>query len=608
MGRPPRQDGKISVTLHVDKGHRYASSQPFTIDPKTGRKKYSRVHWGYVTDDLRFLPNFKFENSPHVWDTLEFHPEWDISKVDELRERYKVVSTKVGRPAYDGTDVNRHYGDIWLLERISEKIGLRRDLEIVFDGDKERVDDIVTLAIFPLITGYNFNRLQRWQRIAKSPSKRVLSPSAITQLTKDITEQHRMDIFRKRIARLDHNDVLAVDSTSKSCYGGALTDIRWGKNKEGVRLPQTNEAVVYSLKTHMPVYYRMFAGNVPDSRTLGMIYTDLEHAGFADLNIPMVTDRGYEKIETLETHIAKGRALVMCTKTSQKLVSSVIDSLGILETGLRPDCMTIDTEEQLYYYQCDLRYNLLSIHGTVKPAKNLKLNLFFDPVRRSQETMRVDTEIELQRMELEQAYREALVIPDADAFCAEFTYFDVVVGEKTHVVSSFSLNQKRKLKATRLSGYIAIISHNVAGGAQEMWRMYKLRDEQEKYFTQMKTLLVNNRNRTWNEESNEGRKFILFVSLVLTSYIRYVWKSTGLCDKLSTIWDILDEMRSIRCIEHNHKAKFITPFVGKQLDICESFGFEVPKGCAPGYKSKKYVEKKKRGRPSKKNLTPPQSY
>ncbi len=35
----------------------------------------------------------------------------------------------------------------------------------------------------------------------------------------------------------------------------------------------------------------------------------------------------------------------------------------------------------------------------------------------------------------------------------------------------------------------------------------------------------------------------------------------------------VDEMHSIRCIEHNGKVKFITTFVGAQKDICEAFGF-----------------------------------
>jgi len=605
MARPARTDGKISVTLHLDKGHRYASTQPFTKDPVTGRKKYSRVHWGHVTEDLRFLPNFKFENSPKIWNTLDFPPEWDISEVKRLRALNRKNQLKVGRPAYDGEDLNRQYGDIWFLEQVAEKVDLYKDLLSVFDGNRKMVDDVLTLAIFPYITEFNFNREERWQRIAKSPSQRILSPSAVSLFTQSLTEQHRMDLFRRRIGRLKDDDVVAIDSTSKSSYGDSLAFIRWGKNKEGVKLPQTNEVVVYSLKTHMPVYYRSFPGNMTDSRTLAMIYKDLEDAGFE--GIPVITDRGYEKIETLEMHILKNRPLIMCTKTSQKIVSSVIDSLGVMETGLRPVSMELDIEEEIYCYQCDVQYDMVSIHGKVKPTKGLKLNLYLDSVRRSRECMKVESDVELQRLDLAQALEDSLIIRDEDAFRSEFSYYDVILDKDTDRLTGYAVNSAKVSKAMRFSGYIAIISLKVAGDAKAIWRLYKLRDEQEKYFTQMKTQMVSNRNRTWSEESYEGRQLIAFVGLILSSHIKHIWKSTGLCKKVTTTLEILDEMRSIRCIEHNHKAKFITPFVGSQLVICEAFGFKVPKGCGLGYKSKKHVEKKKRGRPPKAQNGKPKS-
>lgn len=211
MARPARTDGKISVTLHLDKGHRYASTQPFTIDPVTGRKKYSKVLWGHVTEDLRFLPNFKLENSPKVWDTLDFPPEWDISKMDELRALHKKGQKKLGRPAYDGEDLNRSYGDIWFLEQVAEKVGVRKDLESVFGGDKAKVDDVLTLAFFPYITEFNYNRVERWQRIAKAPSRRNLSATAVTLFTQSLTEQNRMDLITRRVARIGKDDVVAID-------------------------------------------------------------------------------------------------------------------------------------------------------------------------------------------------------------------------------------------------------------------------------------------------------------------------------------------------------------------------------------------------------------
>jgi hypothetical protein len=47
------------------------------------------------------------------------------------------------------------------LERIAESAGLRNDLEAVFDGNKELVGDILTLAMFPYLTSWTCNRAAR---------------------------------------------------------------------------------------------------------------------------------------------------------------------------------------------------------------------------------------------------------------------------------------------------------------------------------------------------------------------------------------------------------------------------------------------------------------
>jgi transposase len=157
---------------------------------------------------------------------------------------------------------------------------------------------------------------------------------------------------------------------------------------------------------------------------------------------------------------------------------------------------------------------------------------------------------------------------------------------------------KKVEKARRLSGFFAVMTHGVDFDAMEALHTYGLRDEQEKYFQQMKTQMVADRQRNWSEEGKTGRLFILFVSLILSSRVRHVWKSTGLNDILSSSLEILDEMRPIRLIEHTNRTKVITPFVGKQVDICEAFGFAIPEGCAPTYTSR-MQSPRKRGRPAK---------
>jgi len=588
MARPPRNDNKIYVKLHVNQGYRYARAQ-IPYEAESGVKRYKSVHFGTVSESLEFIPNHTFlYATEQLRKSLVFPPEWDVSAA------FKKIHSTPGRPESSEEDTNRLYGHIWLLEQIAASTGISKDLLTVFNGNKALVSDILTLAMFPYVTGYTYNRVERWQRIVKSPSDRLLSPSAITRLTQSITEQHRMELLRLRMARLKKDEVCAVDSTSRSAYGNSLADIRWGKNREGLKLPQTNEVVVYSLSTHVPVYYRTFPGNMIDSRSLKTIFKDLDDAGFPD--IILVTDRGYEKIETLETYILKGKAMIMCTKVQQTLVKQVIKSFAPFTDV--PEEMTYDRTSGMYFLQQKIDYAVRSTKaGSIKHAENLCVNIYFDPMRRTLELKKLADDLYDMQEELDD-----LIGKDSPYTAAEiknvFTYYQVTYDAQKNSITGYTRDDKKITKAKEISGFFSITSHKLTMGAMEVLDTYNLRDEQEKYFQQMKSQMVSDRQRTWSEEGKTGRLFILFVSLILASQVRYTWKRS-LTEHFSSSLEVLDEMKPIRCIEHAGTAKHITAFVGKQRDICKAFAFDIPQGCDVGYEIRKVEPIKKRGRPRK---------
>jgi len=539
----------------------------------------------------KFIPGPAFYlASPEERERLIFPDNWDMSEAKKL-----TGLRKPGRPEYSEECHNRLYGDVWLLEQVTVKTGIRQDLETVFHGNREIVDDLITLAIFPYLTRFTYNRVARWQRVSKSPSLRELTPKAITLLTQSITEQHRMDLLKLRAARLGKDELCAVDSTSRSAYGGGLADIHWGKNKDHLPLEQTTEVVVYTLSSHLPVYYRTFPGNMPDSRSMETILADLEHAGFK--NLVLVTDRGYDTLRILEKFLLRGQSAVMCVKTGQKNAAKAIKELG--EFGARLEEMMIDPKAKIYYRQYDMEYTVESTGQSVRSSNRMKLNLYFDPVRRSLELMELDITLSLQEAALNELLVSGTVLDDDATIKRTYDYYIVGYDPVTRVLQSFERNSKKIEKARTLSGFFSIITHGVDFDAMQTFHTYRLRDEQEKYFQQMKDQMMADRQRNWSEEGKTGRLFILFVSLVLSSYVRHIWKSTRLHELFQSSSDILDEMRPIRMIEHTNRAKLITPFIGAQVDICEAFGFDIPEGCAPTYTSRQKSERK-RGRPPKK--------
>ena len=591
MGRPANPLTQYRVRLHSTKGYTYASTIGCFLDPNTGKKQYRHVHWGTVDSDLKFIPGASFWlASPDERALLQFPDDWDLTAANTF-----TGLRQPGRPAYTGESRNSLYGDIWLLEQIADKTGLRQDLETVFQGNSELVDDLLTLAMFPYLTGYTFNRVVRWQRVVKAPSSRELTPSAITKLTQSITERDRLELLKLRSARLGKGELCAIDSTSRSAYGESLTDIKWGKNKEGLALPQTIETVVYSLSNHIPVYYRTFPGNIPDCRTLDVIFADLDHAGFK--NPILVTDRGYESLHNLEKYILRCQPMIMCTKTSQKDVQKVIKGLGAF--ALKPEVMKIDVDAKIYHFQHELEYQLKGTGAAMKTADRLLSNLYFDPMRRTEALLQMDIDLTSQEAVLRKMLVDEVVLEDYDKVKKENYYYKIDCDSATRLIKGFKRDDKKVEKTTMLSGFFSIITHKLNYDAMETYRIYRLRDEQEKCFQQMKSQMVSDRQRNWSEEGKTGRLFILFVSLILGAHMRYVWSSTNLRKLFSSSLEVLDEMRSIRCIEHTNRARVITPFVGAQVAICDAFGFPIPKGCAPAYVSRQQP-KKKRGRPPKK--------
>ena len=589
MVRPVDPSAPNRVRVHVVNGYPYAITQPYHLNDR-GMKVWRQVYWGTV-DGLKFHPGKRYwEASPDERDKLIFPDNWDTS---ETRRINQLGTT--GLPAIEVVAQNRLYGDIWLLEQVAIKTGVISELMTVFEGNRDTVNDILTLSIFPFITGHKYNRLARWQNITKTPSTRTLQPYSITRLTQSITEQNRMDLLTLRAAKLGPNELCALDSTTRPGYGTCLTDLRNGHSKDHLPLRQSTEAIVYSLSTHMPVYYRSWPGNIPDSRTLDTILDDLIHAGFKD-NV-LITDRGYETEDNLDHLIKRDQSVILCTKTGQADVFKIIEGLGVISDY--PSEMEYDIDYNIYYGQYNITHEIEQEESQNKLSKDILINLYFDPFRRAHEISEIKTSLKEQKISLDGLIEKKVKIKKEETLDKNHSYYNIIIDPTTKLIQSYSIKDNRISKLTKKAGFIAIITYKIDFDAMKVFKIYRLRDEQEKCFQQMKSQMVSDRQLNSTEDGKIGRLFILFISLSLSSYLRYTWKNSNLFKLFYSSLDILDEMRSIRYIEYTNGDKAITPFVGKQVDICKAFDVEIPKGCSPTYPSPQTT--KRRGRPAKKS-------
>lgn len=566
MARPRRDDNKIYLHVRRNGKSTYASANE--AYDSNGERSYRIVDWGTLENGNAFVPNKRFIYAKDLWGTFVFPEGWDLGKLEELKSRYKP-----GRPAYTKDDRSLLYGSVWLLTEIARKVGLIDDLMRVFEGNTDMANDVLTLAFFPLVSGKSYNHLAQWQKIERFPSAGILTSRDVTLLTQSITEGNRMDLFTLRSKRMDKSHVLAVDSTSKSTYGRTLADIRWGKNKEGLALAQTNEVVVYSLNGHMPVVYQQLAGNIPDMRTVELIQKILDHCQCP--NAPLLTDRGYLSQSVIDFLLQKGHPFISCIKADSSIVAPVIEAARAKTLG-----MEINIGTQNYEAMQPVRYYYEDRSGEGRKAVDLKACIYFSSVRQSIGLTELDISLKEQRLELEDLKTQKTVIPVEQELRRDCDLYDIVFDDHQRV-QSFSVKEKKVESRKRTMGFIAMLVNGMDLDASSAWHLYSLRDEQEKYFSDMKGAMLDDRNPAWSEKGKEGRMFVHFAGLIVYSYIKDVWKRLNLRDEFETVAEVIDEMKNIRCIEHTGKAKIITPFVGRQLDICEYYGLEVPEGCAP---------------------------
>lgn len=640
-GRKADPDSPYRMRIHTANHYQYAATVR-TVYNSDGKRSRKYTHWGSLSRDLVFTPNLKFRMSSRSdRDAFIFPPEWDISKAlalngdNQKEESHELTDPIVGNHKAEASSLTpsgiqtlpeetnledaavlpshyEHrgykdllYGSVWFLLQIAELKHVREDLMVTFEHNSSVVNDILTLAIFPYLTRKNFDRLAHEQRITHYPSEDLLTSPYITQFTQNITAQNRLDFCKLRIERQPEGAYLACDSTTRSAWGRCIAEIHYGRNKDNRDMNCTLEVVVYSLSTHEPVYYRMFPGNEPDARTVRIIANDVKHMGINDLIT--IYDRGYETSDNFDEFFRDGLAFISCAKVAQEPVINCLMEIVYDPQGL-PKNMDYDPEYRLFYAQFEI-HNRTYTDSEGNPAtvdsKEYRCNLFCDPARRPFELISVNQKIIDEFSMLKAKNENGQLVAERKTINRQINYHKVIYKDDpiSGAVSVTVIeNEKAIRKARAVCGFFSSVTYKADGDAISMLKAYKTRDEQEKYFEQMKDQMDFHTQDCSSQDGKAGREFILFVGLILSSTVRNTWKqSAELRKEFKTSLSILDEMADIRWIQYEDGEEQLTSFMSKQVDICKAYGIDIPLECLS---STERLSKERRKNPKKRGRKP----
>ena len=126
---------------------------------------------------------------------------------------------------------SKDYGNIYLLDKISEKIGLKEILKEIYPY---RWNNILSLAFFAVSENSPFYLFEQWKAHTYIKGLRNISSQSISRLLKELGSMDRLQLdfsINWCVTKGDTN-ALIFDITSVSSYSELMDLVQWGYNRD----------------------------------------------------------------------------------------------------------------------------------------------------------------------------------------------------------------------------------------------------------------------------------------------------------------------------------------------------------------------------------------
>lgn len=533
--KAPWIDGKVRCQngyVYIDKPYWNAEKQ---------QASHKREYIG-TYDGTRFTPNKKY----HQFET-------DYQKSN--------TSLKTG-PVPVEACVRKFYGATYLLDRISEVTGIRIDLLRCFGSIG---DEILSMAYYLVLEeGQPMYRFHKWGITHKHPFGEDIPSQRSSEIFGMVTENLKMDYFKRQAKRHGVNEYLAFDTTSISSYSQLIKQAKYGKNKEGDSLPQINLGLLYGEESRLPVYYRKLAGNISDVKMIENLIKDVDFLNLEKLKLVM--DRGFYSEKNINDLMKHHHKFLIGVKTSLKIVSRRLDKI-------RDDFATrfnYNSEMKLYIQsfteEWDYTEERPRTGENISEKRRIYLHYYYNDQKATDDKDRFNHMLD----RLENNLCEGSIDPEDAALYQK--YF--VINETPVRGVRYSFKEDAIRKAEKNYGYFVLMSNGIKDPVEAL-KIYRNKDLIEKSFGNLKERLDMRRMSVASEENFEGKLFVQFVALQLLSYIKKQMDDNGLF-KNYTMQSLLDELDIIEYYQHPGKAHHLSEITEKQRKLYEIMQVSVP--------------------------------
>ena len=454
------------------------------------------------------------------------------------------------------------YGATYLLDQIGKKLGITADLKAAFPKNYKK---IMSLCYFLVLEeGLSAYRFRKWGLTHTHPYNKDLSSQRISDLFASIQEANKMEFFRRQAKRRSEKEFLAYDTSSISSYSKLIKMAKYGKNKEGDRLPQINLALLYGEISRLPVYYRRLAGNTADVSTLINLLKDIGFLNMEKLNFVM--DRGFFSEKNINELMKYHHKFLIGVRCNLKIVRKHLDEIRGELVSWKNYHDDIGLYAAHFTEAWDYQEKRPRSGEIVKGKRRVYIHIYFNDQRCTDERLSF-------AKHLHQLQEELVTGNTREEHTSEYArYFE---GSDTPKHSRKVVPKEAAIKAKQKNfGYFALMSNGIKDPVEAI-KVYRTRDLVEKAYANLKERLDMRRMSVASDEHFEGKLFIQFVSLIYLSYIKYQMEKHGLY-KNYTMQTLLDDLDIIELYHQPGKNAHLSEITKKQRGLFEAMEIDVP--------------------------------
>lgn len=473
---------------------------------------------------------------------------------------HKVIDTSVPRkgPIPVSHTERLFFGATYLFDQIGEMTGITADLKTCFPKNYKQIQSI---AYYLILEDSNpLSRFGKWAKLHRHPYGENIPSQRSTELFQSISEEDKMHFFRLQARRRAEKEYWAYDTTSISSYSETLKQVKYGKNKDGDKLPQFNLALLFGEQSGLPFYYRKIAGNIPDVKTIHELVRELDALGYE--KVKLVMDRGFYSADNINALYKEHYKFLVGTSTALSYAKKFIHEIGYEKDSY----VNYNSELELYVFTKTIAWDYEQKRpykgDILKGERRMYLHLYYNPEKQSNDGLLFNKHMDALKEEILSGHR----VPEHEKEYKK--YFIIKETPKRGITLNY--NQQAIDQVRERYGFFALLSNEVRDPVTAL-HLYRTRDVVEKAFGDLKDRLNLRRSLTSSESSLEGKLFVEFVALIYLSYIKKKMEETGLFSKY-TMHGLLDELDVIECFTEPGKAPIQGEVLKKQEQIYRVLG------------------------------------